>query len=530
MVAHIRKRIKEFKANINFKDFEIIPKIHCINPYDNEALCNIFNIYEPLINHEDDIEDGEELDKDEIEECEECEESEKDEDYNDYENNNIKSYKCKHCGKKININSYNNREIDFIKHLKNYHDYDDSNIKSKNTKIYKAYEFICKKIYLKFKDIQKLKLFYQFILNNIDINVYECSDLEYASKIFEWENNRGKLVDTLDVIKNILLSNIIDSQKYEIYDKWNKLKSNSNSIYSDYGQKIFNCAIQIYNNKVTRNFNQEELFKKLIKDNKNNTYIEINIFFTIVQKLFKFMENIKENRYGRLILHTTRCSISWEGYLYFMLPIFYFNNNIDENIIEIVTKWCYRNINAKNRVFNNLCYSNDFIELTNSYIKNNEINYYDELSKILKKNKDISVNNENYIKNNINKEWKYSNGTQAKMLLYYLETYEQPDDYKPNLDHDLEHIYPENKKNSLSMPNTIYYFGNLTILESKNSKNGQKGNRSIKDKNFEIKKEQYIKSIHKITRDIIKYESFDIDSINNRTEELFNKLNYLTDY
>jgi uncharacterized protein with ParB-like and HNH nuclease domain len=538
-MVDITDRIKEFQDNAKFKDFEVIPKIHCINPYDNEALCEIFNTYIPLINFEKENEIIEDDDDDDDDDDDEHEHEDDHINAIDYEddasddnniNNNIKCYICNICNKKINNKAKVDREVDFVRHLTTCHQYDDSKIKSKDTKIYKSYEFICRIIYNKFKNIKKLKEFYQFILNNIDLNVYECDDLGYVSKIFEWENNRGKPVSTLDVIKNSLLSNISNDKKYEIYDKWNELKLKSNTIYSEYGQKIFNCAIQIYDKKISRICEQEVLFKKLIKPDKKDTYNEIQIYFGIVEKLLDIMEIIKNDRYGRLILHTKRCCISWEGYMFFILPIFYFSKKINKDILELITKWLYRNINTKNRIFNNLCYSNEFIDLTNLYIINNNINYYESFSKILQKHKDISINKENYIKNNVIKEWKHSSGTLAKMLLYFLETTKTTDDYYPNLEHDLEHIYPENKKNSLSSPNIIYKLGNLTILESKNSKNGHKGNRSIKDKPFSNKKEQYKESCHKITRELDQYENFEIVEILERTNDLFKLLDIKTDY
>ena len=531
-MVEITDRIKEFQENPKFKGFEIIPKIYCTNPYDNEALCEIFNVYEPLINFEKIDEHCEINNNDENEDYEEndddnCYDDDEDEDVDDdiNINNNAKCYICNICNKKINNKAKQDREIDFVRHLKTCHKYDDSKIKSKDTKIYKSYEFICRVIYSKFKSIKKLKEFYQFILNNIDLNVYECEDLGYVSKIFEWENNRGKPVSTLDVIKNSLLSNVPNEKKYEIYDKWNELKLTVHKIYSEYGQKIFNCAIQIYNKNIERVFEQEQLFKKLIKSNKKDTYKEIQVYFGIVEELMKIMETIKNDRYGRLILHTKRCSISWEGFMFFILPVFYSIKKINKNILELTAKWLFRNINTKNRIFNNLCYSNEFIELTNSYISNNNIDYCDLFAKILQKHQDISVNYENYIRNNINKEWKHSSGTSAKMLLYFLETTKRTDDYYPILDHDLEHIYPENKKNTLVSPNIIYKLGNLTILESKNSKNGHKGNRSIKDNLFSNKKEQYYESSHKITRELYNYEKFDNDEIIKRTEDLFKQLN-----
>jgi hypothetical protein len=264
----ITDRIEEFQKNPKYKDSQNIPKIHCINPYDNEALCDIFNTYNPLITFEKEYEDNNIEEFENFDDSEEIEETEYIETYDvDYDDNifyNIKCYTCKYCKKKINNKAKVDREIDFIRHLKNFHEYNDSGIRSKDTKIYNGYEFICRKIYMKFETLKQLKEFYQFILNNIDLNVFECNDLGYVSKIFEWENNRGKSVDALDVIKNLLLSNIPNDKKYEIYDKWNKLKLNSHPLYLEYGQKILNCAIQIYDKKISRVSDQEQLFKKLI--------------------------------------------------------------------------------------------------------------------------------------------------------------------------------------------------------------------------------------------------------------------------
>ena len=528
------KNIKKFRNK--FKDYNNIPKLYCVNPYDNEALCKIYNDYEPLIFYENnDISKEEYSDEDDVDDYDNDEES-NESDIGDYDYKN-KSYICKECDKKINIKHKKDRgEIDFIRHLKSCHNYDDSKIKNKDTKIYKAYEFICKILFNKKLDIIKLKCFYQFIMNYIDINVYECTDLAYVSKIFEWENNRGKPVNSLDIIKNSLLSNISDDKKIEVFTKWGKLKTECNNIYSDYGQKIFNCAIQIYNKKINRTFDQEELFKKILQHNdKELTYIEIEKFFLIVETLFKIIDEIKLNRFGRLLFHTKKCCIAWEGFSYFILPLFYFLGKINIDIIKLVSKWFFRNINSKSRTFNNLCYSNQFIEIINSFIKDNKDKYFEKFVKLLHDQKDeIIKTKENYISSNKNKYWKCTSRTYAKMLLYFYETVTSNDDYFPNLDHDLEHIIPESKKDkeetNLKNPNSVYKLGNLTIFESKNSENGHKGNRSIKDGIFVFKKDQYDNSTNKITKKLYNYNIFTEKEIDDRTTTLLTELHIYTDY
>ena len=116
--------------------------------------------------------------------------------------------------------------------------------------------------------------------------------------------------------KNKILSNILDEKKEEIFNVWTNLKTTTHCVYPDYGQKIFNCAIQIYNSCIIRHFNQEAFFDKLInKHDKEMTYNEIKKFILIVEKLITIMEEISQNRYGRLIFTKNSC-INWEGYMY----------------------------------------------------------------------------------------------------------------------------------------------------------------------------------------------------------------------
>ena len=52
-----------------------------------------------------------------------------------------------------------------------------------------------------------------FITNDIEIQLYEVTDSYYVTKIFEWQNNRGKEVQKLDLVKNMLLSHLDDDKK-----------------------------------------------------------------------------------------------------------------------------------------------------------------------------------------------------------------------------------------------------------------------------------------------------------------------------
>ena len=508
-MVELSTRILEFQRNPKFAGYTNIPMVHCINPHDNEAIIRIFNDYIPFINNKTIprvLDDTEILGND-------------DEETVDDECN------CNICLQRFQTDEK------FIRHLKKHHQYDDSPIRSKDTKVFAAYEFICSFLYVKLNNnLPRIKEFYQFIINYIDINQVECTDITYASELFDWENNRGKQVPPLDVIKNQIIAAIPEGNRYEIYDLWMNLKNNKNPMYSEYGQKIFICAIQLCVGKITTKCvgEQEALFQNIKQPTPEETHTEVLRFFQIVTRLLDIMNRIMCDRYGRLISNKS-CRINWEGYAYLLLPIFFTIGTIDARLIQLVTTWYFRNTTFKVRSFNNLAYSNEFVDIANRVIQDPSYDYYSATLNTLRKNKD-AVCSESYVNIHTSKSWK-SDAESAKMLLYFMETKSTPDDHFPVLEHDLEHIYPINKQSELTTAELVYYLGNLTILEPKNSQNGQKGNRSIKDGSYDLKKTQYRLSSNKLTRDIVdNYDVFDSSAIKSRTNELVKVLNVMTDY
>jgi len=483
-----QEQIKE-KCNVN-----IIPKIYCINPFDMTGLVNIFNNkIISWVEYVNNIDDFDLLDEDE-------------------------EYCCKVCTTKIS------RKSDFIRHIKNAHDYLGHD---KSTKLYNAFIEIYNYFVLKKCNEQKLINLYKFILNDIDVQYYDCNDPDYVSRIFDWENNRGKAVETLDIIKNPILVKIPDDKKVEIYEKWEKLKHKENAIYkNNYGQKIFDVAIQLYNNEIKRTINNEELFKPII-DSKD-TYKEIHIFFKIVENLFEIMDKISNDKFGRIINNTSRICLNWEAYMWCLLPIFYKINNINTELIELFTKWYFRNLQCKTRNFNNLCYSNEFIKITNELLKDICYNYYKEITDCLKKNKDITINDENYLRELSIMNFKSTNATH---LLLFLETCVNTDLHTVPLEYTLEHIYCQKEKATLVNQSLMDNIGNLTLLEGKNSHNGHKGNSSIGCKSYGNKKKSYAESSSKITRNIAeKYETFEEKNIIERSKFIIHELKKYTNY
>ena len=482
---------QKFKEEWNVN---IIPKIYCINPYDMTGLVNIFNNKIKLwVKYIDNLDDIESFEEDE-------------------------EYVCSNCTTKIG------RKSDFIRHLKKTHDYLHPDT---STKLHVAFIEIYNYFVLKKYDEKKLINLYKFILNDIDVQYYDCNDPEYVSRIFDWENNRGKAVETLDIIKNPILVKIPHEKKVEIYDKWELLKCKENNIYKkDFGQKIFDIAIQIYNNQIKRTINHEELFKPIIDS--EDTYKDIHTFFEIVVKLFEIMDKISEDKFGRLINNSPRICLNWEAYMWCLLPIFYKTNNINTNLIKLLTKWYFRNIQSKNRSFNNLCYSNEFIKITNEVLKNTDYDYYKDIEECLVKNKADNISDEIYALKMKDMNFKSTNATH---LLMFLETCTNTDIQSVPLEYTLEHIYCQKDKTKLHNPSLMDNIGNLTLIEGKNSDNGHKGNSSLGSKTYDKKVISYKGSSSIITRNIVdNYETFTEETIIKRNNKIRELLNIHTNY
>ena len=459
LAPKITTRMNEFTEKYGYN--KRMPKLHCISPDDNDAMCDIFNGYEPFgIN-----------------------------------------YNCKHCGKTMST------KTKYINHLVKFHEFVDT-----KNKIYIAFNTIYEKLLIRNFEINQLKDFFKFLMNNVEVQVYDTDDADYACRLFEWTNNRGSPVTLLDVRKNIILSRVSDVNKMKVFEKWNSIKNSEN------GEKILNCSVQIYNNLIKREKTPE--INCILRDTKTETYKEIKKLFVIAEKLFEIYDLMSKDRFGRLLFHSKNISVSTEIVYWFLLPIFYRKGTIDEKLIHLVAKFIFRNLKKKTRTFNNLSYSNTLIDISNKYFDNKNFDYYNEFIKLIKKEKDIVVLTENYVQNSKDFNWKSFNDS-AKMLLYFLETSLTPDHVLPELTLlDLEHIVPKSKGGT-------HFLGNLTLLESKNSVCGQKGNRSIQDCEFEYKRIEYKKSSCVITREIAELETFDETK---RNQKIYEKLNVLTDY
>ena len=211
-----------------------------------------------------------------------------------------------------------------------------------------------------------------------------------------------------------------------------------------------------------------------------------------------------------------------------MLPIFYHTENINSKLIELIVRWYFRNSPFKTRTFNNLCYSNRFIEIVNEFLIDKTFDYFEEINKCLQKNKDSLINNDNYISSLTTINIGITNATH---LLLYLETKITTDLNNVSLDYSLEHIFSQKDKEKLKDQSLMNNIGNLTLLEKKNSKNGHRGNSSLGAKNYTIKRAAYEGSSSHITRTIAKkHETFSEEDIKKRNKYIVELLNKHTNY
>lgn len=467
------------------KNIDIIPKLYCVNPYDMNSLCDIFNnkCNHHFINY--------------ITYDEECE-----------------KYSCKICDETIKDKSK------VYRHLEKQHEID---CKPKiSSKIYKANELLNEYLTQLDYNEEKYKELYKFIIKDIDIEFCACTNATYVSRIFDWENNRGNEVLKLDIVKNYLLVKIDDSKKYEVYDKWEKYKKVEHNIYrNDYGKKLMDVAIQLYNGKIEskKDINIDDLYKPIIEA--EDTYSELMKYFGIIDKLIEIMHYIKSDKFGRLILNIKQVSIAWEGYMYLLLPIF-FTVDINSMLIELIVKWYFRNIGIKTYTFNNFAYCNKMVDITNNLIENSEYNYYNEVKTLFENEMDEKVTQEQY---KTTLESLSLKGANATYLLMFLETYKRTDIETIPLDYTIEHIIPQSKTDELKERKLMHNLGNLTLLEGSNSQNGHKGNSAIGKKIYTDKINSYRESSSLITRELAsEYNDFNEENILTRFEDISKQL------
>tara|TARA_B110000240_G_scaffold165996_1_gene187055 strand:+ start:62 stop:1996 length:1935 start_codon:yes stop_codon:yes gene_type:complete len=486
----------------------ILPRIRCVSPRDKITLSEIFNDYEPLTNHQNHSFsiDG--------------------------------KIQCRHCDAVIAGGERN--DADFRRHLIKTCKGISQDSRSKMSKkeigtvkkneMLNAYELLSYYIYNKCKTLTDVNDRVRLILHDYLVNVKSCTSLEYVSKLYNFENNRGEKMQPIDVVKNYILTNIPDEKKMEIFTKWDKLKNGKeHAIYREYGYKIFKVAIQIYNNRIFQKSDEEEDYKQLIdyKD-KQVTYKNTTKYLEIVKNLLSYMEEFKKDRFGRLVLHRKKgVTFSWEAFAYTILPKFYIDGCIDLEFIQYLVTWqMYVSCFGFKESFNSYYYSHEFCGYLTQYM-NKEFDKEELNAKIYKTLRLVFSHNSQSLKDIVkNKQFKHAGIARIKGILAFLETITTSYINLFDLDGiDHEHIVPQDCKDILTNGNLISSWGNITLLESKNTPGVHTGNRGVKTSMFK-KKESYTKSTLTFTKNIVDEcpEFFERDNITENPDSFYDKL------
>jgi uncharacterized protein with ParB-like and HNH nuclease domain len=500
------RSVVELDSNENYElDDEsviLLPRVNCVSPIDKMTLTCIINEYEPLVN---------------FQHC-------------GFSKCGDGQIKCRLCEEIIGC--VKQTAVDFKRHLiksckvisnesrskliKN-----DKKIGSvKSNKLLNAYEHLCYYIFKKCSSLDDIKDRIHLLLHDYIVNVKSCTDLDYVSKMYNYENNRGEKMATIDVVKNYILTNIPDDKKFEIFTRWEELKNQKkNVIYGkEYGNKIFRTAIQIYNKRIAVVTAEESDYKKLIDYNdKQFTYLNIVKYLDIAEELHSIMDDIKKDRYGRLILHKKKgVTFSWEAFAYIILPKFYKDDCIDSKFLEKMVAWqMYVSFYGLKETFNSLRYSNPLAGFLTSYLNNGitkeelDVKIYQLLNRGIS---GLVTNDEREI---VKRQQFHKAGiAKIKSILAYIETKTTSSINLFNLDGiDHEHIVSQKAKPILTNGNLISSWGNITLLESKNTENVQTGNRGVQTSMFK-KRESYTKSTFSFTRQIVEqYPEFFVKDI-----------------
>ena len=515
---NVTKKAYRTFCKINEEPVVQLPKITCTYPDDNIALISILNdSYTPWFDFIDikkyisNYVKVNEVDEEDI------------------------TFTCSLCGEDHKLNKGG-----FKRHLKSHIEIVDTQCIT-NSKIYDTYVEIYKWITLKQFSEQSMLKFLNFMQNDIEINLVQTKDPEYVSKIFTWENHRGKSVERHDVIKNPIITRIPDQFKSEIFKEWEVLKKIEDqdkdeeksdsykykyrTIYTTYGKKLFRVAIMIYNQKVYLNQISDEIqeYRNIIEA--ENTYIEIKKFFGIVKDLDNIMYKIAEDRLGRLILNAKSAKLDWEAYSLLLLPIFYFYG-YEKEYVSMFVKYCFRNIGITTKGIN-VDIQKKLVEITNEFIEQPDKSKITDL-RLSISNLIDEINNQygsekRYIESV--KDIEYKKGEKSRFICLFIETIGN-NKSMPLFSSTVEHIYSVSRRHELQTnSNHVYRVGNFTLLEGTNtSTTKHKGNSSIGNMDFKDKHASYSKSDFRMTRDLAKKyranNGFQLKHITKRTKEL----------
>jgi uncharacterized protein with ParB-like and HNH nuclease domain len=400
----------------------------------------------------------------------------------------------------------------------------------KNPRIRKAYDFFLN--YLKDKNLESVKKLRDKILTGIVyVNITVKGDKD-AYHLFETMNNRGLPLNPVDLIKNYLF--MISSEKDDLNSErvkelWTNIIKNLDGLseITFFRQYFMASKLVGMNNKISENQIYPE-FKKILGkcDNIGDLLEDIKIKSELYGKLLNSkIDNFDKGKnveINALLEDVKNVSITP-----FTLLLRAFSELENANDLLVIMEICNallvrRNIcrlttGTHDTYFNHLAQTaftrENFLDYIKSYFKEDGDKYPDD---------------EVFINNFFKHEFGDNNKTR-----YYLGVIEEKyfchGGYKINKSGygvHIEHIFPfwpcktlneiwlkplnVSEEDHKKFRNRI---GNLTLLES-----GE--NIPASNKKFSEKKKYYEKSDFKMIKELLEYNSWDLDKIDKRSKEL----------
>ena len=396
----------------------------------------------------------------------------------------------------------------------------------KKSNLYVNYNFFIDKLN-EYRDNISLKDIYNAIgnLDIVDLNLQIENDLEAVQKIFEKINSTGKPLSPADLIRNYLL--IADNSEYQRYlykNYWVQIEK----LYSD-KENISDFAKHYLITK-RADWVEEDKMYSTFKSYFDNSELEKEDVLEEILHLSKYYNWFRDSKVPEKNINVVikELNILKSDDMYSLLLLFfdklYDNSKIE--LLKILELLCdfmirYRIVSPTNgssdirktlytilsKMINNeieLNYNNILFELSNSPSPNGRFPDDKEFKEALK--------------NKVNKSY-------AKALLYKLE-YKITKNIKVDIDEvTIEHILPQTLSNewknylggedkAAMIYNTyLNCIGNLAMLSgSYNSENS--------NKLWDFKKDILKEAQFKLTKDSIKYNKWDENSIKKRNQRL----------
>jgi len=394
-------------------------------------------------------------------------------------------------------------------------------IKSAYTEIVKFNE---KLLELNNNDINVLKDWDNFILNNLKVVVITVSTDANAYTIFETLNDRGIELAQIDLLKNYLYSKA-GNRLQEAQNSWVEITS---KIEAEASEKMLLTYIRHHWSSIygfVRETNKE-LYSKIKNGISNSTRV-ITFLTFLKNDIDKYLAILNHNL-SFWDDYDPKCKDYIETLNYFELAQYRplvlailnkFDNNEIKKSLKLLVSWIVRNL-----IMGKLGGGT----LEKAYIKSAVKISEGEITDAAKLRDDLKVlipSNEEF-----KEEFKIASVSRAKLARYYLsaiENYKRGKDCPEllvNTNSDavnLEHILPE-KDNDNNYSNFkeeekksyLKKIGNLTLMKTKE-------NNDFKSSSFDAKKEKFKESELWITNMINKnYDKWNAENIKNRQDQL----------